>query len=136
MRAHVLQHVDFEGPGTIVPWLLAAGYEVSSTRFDLGEALPEVSSVDVLVVMGGPMSVNDEARHPWLSAELEFIRHSLRKGTRILGVCLGAQLLAKAAGAPVYLNAEPEIGWFPIESVEADRVGDVFRFSCTPDVLH
>ena len=136
MRADVLQHVDFEGAGTIVPWLSAAGYEVSVTRLDLGEGLPKVSSVDFLVVMGGPMSVNDEAGHHWLSAELDFVRHCLRKGTRILGVCLGAQLLAKAVGAAVYPNAEPEIGWFPIEPVDASRGGDVFRFSSTADVVY
>lgn len=136
MRAHVLQHVDFEGPGTIVPWLLAAQYEVSVTRFDLGEALPEVSSVDFLVVMGGPMSVNDDALHPWLSAELDFVRCSLHNGTPILGVCLGAQLLAKAVGAAVYPNAEPEIGWFPIEPVDAGCGGDIFRFPSTVDVFH
>ncbi len=136
MRAHVLQHVNFEGPGTIVHWLLNAGYQVGVTRFDLGEALPEVSSIDFLVVMGGPMSVNDDARHPWLSAELDFVRSSLRNGTRILGVCLGAQLLAKAAGAAVYPNAEPEIGWFPIEPVDAGRDDEVFRFSASADVFH
>lgn len=75
MRAHVLQRVDFESAGTIVPWLLAAGYEVNVSRVDLGEALRAVSSVDFLVVMGGPTSVNDDARHHWLSGELDFVRH-------------------------------------------------------------
>jgi GMP synthase-like glutamine amidotransferase len=75
MRAHVLQRVDFESAGTIVPWLLAAGYEVNVSRVDLGEALREVSSVDFLVVMGGPTSVNHDARHHWLSGELDFARH-------------------------------------------------------------
>lgn len=75
MRAHVLQRVVFERAGTIVPWLLAAGYEVNVSRFDLGEALRDVSSVDFLVVMGDPTSVNDDARHPWLCGELDFVRH-------------------------------------------------------------
>ena len=134
-RAHVLQHVEFEGPGTIGPWLSAAGYEVTSTRQDLGGVLPDASSVEFLVVMGGPMSVNDDARHPWLATELEFIRQCLRTGTPILGVCLGAQLLARAAGAVVYPNTEPEIGWFPIEPVEPAG-GDVFRFASSADVFH
>ncbi len=136
MRAHVLQHVEFEGPGTIGPWLSAAGYEVGSTRLDLGGVLPDVSSVDFPVVMGGPMSVNDDARHPWLATEREFIRQCLRKGTRILGVCLGAQWLARAAGAAVYRRAEPEIGWFPIEPVDPVGGADVFRFSSATDVFH
>lgn len=135
-HAHVLQHVAFEGPGTIAAWLERAGYQVTITRLDLGDALPENAALDLLVVMGGPMSVHDTGRHPWLAAELAFVGRCLADGTPMLGICLGAQIIAAAAGAGVYRNAEPEIGWFPIQAVQIPSGVDVFRFPSTAQVFH
>lgn len=67
MRAHYLQHVPFEGLGSIEPWLQNSGYEISSTQFFNSGVLPEIEDLDLLVVMGGPMSVNDEQEHSWLA---------------------------------------------------------------------
>jgi GMP synthase-like glutamine amidotransferase len=72
------------------------------------------------------MSVNDEAALPWLRAEKRFIRAAVARGTPVLGVCLGSQLIASALGARVYPNAQKEIGWFPLEAVRAE--GEAFRF--------
>ena len=74
MQAHYLQHVPFEGLGSIEAWLQNTGYEISSTQFFNSETLPEIENIDLLVVMGGPMSVNDEIEHAWLVTEKEFIR--------------------------------------------------------------
>jgi len=118
MRAHYLQHVPFEGLASIGRWLDAAGYEISATRLFDPEKLPSLDNIDLLVIMGGPMSVNDEKAFPWLAAEKQFVRDAIDSGKAVLGICLGAQLIASALGARVYPNAVKEIGWFPIHGVE------------------
>ena len=135
MRAHYLQHVPFEGLGSIEDWLVAAGYEIAPTRLYAAASFPPLADVDLLVVMGGPMSINDEHEFPWLVAEKRFIGAAIEAGKPVLGVCLGAQLIANTMGARVYPNAVKEIGWFPVESVPAD-VGPVFRFPPSVEVFH
>ncbi|MEW6510739.1 MAG: type 1 glutamine amidotransferase [Bacteroidota bacterium] len=135
MRAHYLQHVPFEGLGCIEPWLKAAGYEITHTRLFESTQFPEPNELDLLVVMGGPMSANDEGRLPWLIQEKQFIHRCLRGGKSILGVCLGAQLIASAMGARVYRNREKEIGWFPVEGV-LPAGSSTFRFPTSAEVFH
>ncbi|MDZ7316227.1 MAG: type 1 glutamine amidotransferase [candidate division KSB1 bacterium] len=127
MRAHCLQHVPFEGLGSIAPWLKAQGLELTSTRFFESGRLPAPDEVDLLIVMGGPMSANDEDKLTWLIDEKAFIRECIRQGKRVLGICLGAQLIASAMGAQVYRNRVKEIGWFPVQGVPADNES-IFRF--------
>jgi GMP synthase-like glutamine amidotransferase len=114
MRAHCFQHVPFEGLGSIEGWLADAGARVETTRFFEVARFPAVEDLDLLIVMGGPMSVNDERAYPWLALEQRFIRDAIERGTAVLGVCLGAQLIARSMGARVYPNHEREIGWLPI----------------------
>jgi len=126
VRVHALQHVPFEGLAALAPVLRAAGHEIATTRLYAGEALPAPEAFDWLVVLGGPMSANDEARFPWLAPEKRLIERCLASERAVLGICLGAQLLAAALGARVVRNPEREIGWFPIERVagaEASRYG-------------
>ena len=136
LRAHWFQHVPFEGLGQIEPWLRRAGFEISCTHFFESPHLPDPAAVDFLVVMGGPMSVNDEAIYPWLADEKEFIRRFLATGKPLLGICLGAQLIANALGARVYANREKEIGWFPIEGLPPPEHSRTFRFPAKADVFH
>ena len=117
MRAHYLQHVPFEGLGSIERWLQRAGYQVTGTQFYASAELPPAAEVDLLVALGGPMSVNDEGQHPWLAAEKRFIRELIALERPVLGVCLGAQLIASALGAAVYPNPVKEIGWLPIQGL-------------------
>ena len=119
MRAHYLQHVPFEGLGSIEPWLLARGFEIGATRLFAGEPLPKPSDIDVLIAMGGPMSVNDEDEYSWLRAEKHFIREYLSTDRPLLGICLGAQLIAVALGARVAANRHKEIGWFEVKRAQA-----------------
>jgi GMP synthase-like glutamine amidotransferase len=114
VRAHILQHVPFESPGSITTTLRSLGATVQTTRLFAGEALPAATEVDLLVAMGGPMSVNDEAAFPWLVAERALIAETIASRRAAVGVCLGAQLIASALGCRVYPNREREIGWFPI----------------------
>lgn len=114
MRIHYFQHVPFEGLGSIEDWIQSEGYEYSSTRFDQNDPLPELDRIDWLIIMGGPMGANDDHLYPWLNAEKKFIGKAIKKGIRILGICLGAQLIASVLGARVYPNAHKEIGWFPV----------------------
>ena len=124
VRAHILQHVPFESPGSILPALQACGAEVGTTRLYAGEALPDWRESDLLVVMGGPMSVNDEVDYPWLVDEKALVAGAIANGRAVLGVCLGAQVIASALGYRVFKNREPEIGWFPIHpTVEGEAVG-------------
>jgi GMP synthase-like glutamine amidotransferase len=126
VRVHTLQHVPFEGLAALAPALRAAGHEIATTRLYAGERLPDPDAFDWLVVLGGPMSVNDESRFAWLGPEKRLIERSLASGRAVLGICLGAQLLAAALGARVVRNAEREIGWFPVERVagaESSRYG-------------
>lgn len=125
MRIHWLQHADFEDLGCIAPWLETQGHAVSGTRLYAGEAPPHSSAFDALIVMGGPMNIYEYGRHPWLRAEKALIRSALDAGRRVLGVCLGAQLLADVLGGPVTRNAESEIGWFPLRLTEAGRRSDL-----------
>ena len=112
MKAHIFQHVPFEGPGSIEKWLRKTGAEISTTRFFAGDHPPSLDAIDFLIVMGGPMSVNDENTFPWLVEEKGFIRAFMATGKPLLGICLGAQLIAAAAGAAIFANPVKEIGWF------------------------
>ncbi len=135
MRAHYLQHVPFEGLGSIESWLESSGYSITSTKLFESTSFPDLDEVDLVIAMGGPMSVNDEAEYPWLVPEKEFIRAAIEQGKPVLGICLGAQLIASAMGAKVYKNAEKEIGWFPVHGISQDSVS-LFSFPVSTQVFH
>ena len=117
MRAHYLQHVPFENLGCIEDWLESQEFQITSTQFYEDAVLPKPEDIDFLIIMGGPMSVNDEAQYPWLVQEKAFIQSFIKTQKPILGICLGAQLTASALGSSVYSNQMKEIGWFPIRSI-------------------
>lgn len=127
MRIHALQHVPFEALGSIEPWAREAGHALATTHLYRGDPLPSVSDLDLLVVLGGPMSVHDEARFAWLVGEKRFIERTIAAGRRVLGICLGAQLIAQVLGARVHTAAEKEIGWFAVEATAAARTAALFQ---------
>jgi GMP synthase-like glutamine amidotransferase len=118
LKAHWFQHVPFEGLGSIGEWLARKGARVSSTRFFERAVLPDPDDLELLIVMGGPMSVNEEDAYPWLKEEKKLIARAIHRGIAVLGICLGAQLIASALGARVRRNEFSEIGWFAVESVD------------------
>lgn len=128
MRIRCLQHVHFEGPAGIADWAEVRGHTVTLTPLYDGAAFPDQGSFEWLVVMGGPMGVGDELVYPWLAPEKTFIRETIAAGKTVVGVCLGAQLIAEVLGARVYRNPEKEIGWMAIELTESARALPLFGF--------
>jgi len=121
LRIHALQHVAFEGLGHIGPWSTARGHQLAITRLYAGEVLPPVHDFDRLIVMGGPMNIYQEDDYPWLRSEKGLIRQAIAAGKSVVGICLGAQLLADALGSPVFAGTEKEIGWLPIQLTEGGK---------------
>ncbi len=119
MRIAVLQHVPFEGPAGIADWAAARGADLAVSHLYRGDLLPALAAFDMLAAMGGPMSVNDEAQHTWLTPEIALVRDAIGAGKIVFGACLGAQMIAKAMGAKVYAAQNKEIGWFPVNRTEA-----------------
>ncbi len=115
MKVHYFQHVAFEGLGYIEEWAKANGHQLNATKFYEKHHLPNLTSFDMLVVMGGPMGVYDEKEFPWLFEEKAFIKKAIEADKTVVGICLGAQLIAETLGAKVYPNKVKEIGWFPIQ---------------------
>jgi GMP synthase-like glutamine amidotransferase len=114
MRALVLQHIACEPPGVYEDVLLERGATIDRVELDEGEPLPDWRGFDLIVAMGGPMSVNDEREHPWLVDEKRLIRDAVSTGTGFWGACLGVQLLASSLGARVHAGATPEVGVLPV----------------------
>jgi GMP synthase-like glutamine amidotransferase len=114
MRLHYLQHVPFEDAAGIAVWAEARGHQVTRTRLYAGDALPRPGAFDRLVIMGGPMNIYEYDAYPWLLSEKQFINEIVHRGTPVLGVCLGAQLISDVLGGHVTRNPHKEIGWFPV----------------------
>jgi GMP synthase-like glutamine amidotransferase len=115
MRWHCLQHLADEGPGHAADWLATQGHTLSYTRFfEPNPVFPALAEFDGLLILGGAMSVYDEAEFPWLAPEKAFLREVLRAGKITLAICLGAQLVALALGGEVRPNPEPEIGFWTV----------------------
>jgi GMP synthase-like glutamine amidotransferase len=123
MRAVCLQHVPFEGPGAFASSLARRGVQLEHHLVPK-DGLPKDTG-DLLIVMGGPMSVNDP--DPWIAEETDFIRSALMSGTPVIGVCLGSQFMAKALGATVRSGKALEIGMTPIHLTPEARQDPVFK---------
>ncbi len=126
MHVHVFQHVVFEDEAFIRRWTARNGHFLTRTRFYLNEVIPSLQDIDFLVVLGGPMNVDEGQRYPWLITEKDFLRRAIDGGKTILGICLGAQLLASVLGGNVTRNPFKEIGWFPVQLTPAGRENPLF----------
>ncbi len=126
MTIVVAQHVPFEGPAAIAEWAYGRGHRVELCRLWAGDSLPEAASIEALVVMGGPMSVWESERFPWLDDERHIIRRLISNERPVLGFCLGAQQIAAALGAAVYRGQQKEIGFFPVD-LESQAWGPLLK---------
>ena len=137
MRIHSLQHVPFEDIGSMASDFAVRGYSVTSTHWYRGDVPPALASFDVLIVMGGPMGTYDEAIYPWLAEEKALIKAAIAAGKTLLGICLGAQLIADALGGKVTRNPHKEIGWLPIEITAVAATHPIAQvFARYPEVFH
>jgi GMP synthase-like glutamine amidotransferase len=111
-KFHAFFHVPFEGLGSISEWISSNNHSLTSTNW--WESSYHNEPFDVLIIMGGPMGVYDETKLHWLNEEKSLIKQTIQEGKKVLGICLGSQLIAEVLGAKVYPNHQKEIGWFPI----------------------
>lgn len=123
-------HVPFEGPGAIADWVRLKGHKLHYTRFYKGDELPDADSVDMLIIMGGPMDVFDYHVHPWMGDEIEWVEEFIQAGKPVLGICLGAQIIAAALDEEVYPGPHREIGWHNLQFFPA--LGDFKIFDVLP----
>ncbi|MCP4255645.1 MAG: type 1 glutamine amidotransferase [Candidatus Scalindua sp.] len=124
MTVQIIKHIDIEGPGTIGGFLKDDGISYDVIDVFSGDPLPDsLSDTSAVIVLGGPMNVYEEDKHPFLKQEDAFLKEVIVKGLPTLGFCLGAQLIAKATGALVKQNPQKEIGWFSV-SVTGDGSDD------------
>ena len=132
---HVLQHAAYEGPGEIAAWAQMRGHTVGKTHLYGGDCLPALQDFDALVVMGGEMNIYQDRDWPWLKAERAFVGAVIDAGKPVVGICLGAQLIANALGARVVQNPVFEIGWLPIRWTP-EATAEYARLPRTSTVLH
>jgi GMP synthase-like glutamine amidotransferase len=118
MRIHYLQHVPFEDLGYIEHWAQSNSHTITRTAFYAEESPPGIFNFDFLVIMGGPMGVHDTDQYPWLPEEKNFIKQCVLSGKKVLGICLGAQLIAASLGANVFPNPYKEIGWHSVNRLK------------------
>lgn len=129
MRVHVFQHVPHEGPAAIGDWAQARGHSITTTHLYAGDPPPSLDEFEMLVVMGGPMNIYEYRNHPWLKPERQFLEKALSARKKMVGACLGSQLIADALGSRVTQNAKMEVGWHPVRfSSEARK-----RFPALPE---
>lgn len=132
--ALAIRHVPFEDLGAFGPALARRGYAVRYV--EAGEPMRDERSEDLVIVLGGPISANDEARYPFLTQELALIERRLKRGAAVMGVCLGAQLLARVLGARVYAGPQKEIGLGPIRLTPDGAESALAPFAADPIALH
>ena len=121
MRIHYLQHEPFEDLANIAVWAAVHHHSLSGTHLYKGSALPDHDTYDFLIILGGGMNIYEEDQFPWLSREKSFIESAINQQKLVLGICLGAQLIAAVLGGTVSRNHHKEIGWFPVQMIPRAR---------------
>jgi GMP synthase (glutamine-hydrolysing) len=118
-RIIVFQHVAYEPLGTLDPLIRSQKHRVRYVNFGrTPNAIPSIEGYDALIVLGGPMNIGEEKEYPHLETEKRLIKQAIERDMAVLGICLGAQLIAAAMGAKVYKAEQSEIGWYPMNATE------------------
>jgi GMP synthase-like glutamine amidotransferase len=133
MKIHCFQHVAFENLGTIANWANSNNHIIDYTCFfEKDITFPDVSKTDMLIVLGGYMDVDQEKEFPWLIQEKKFIKQAIDAGKKVLGICLGSQLISAALGSNVYAGEETEIGLHSVHFNEFALSTPLFRHLKNP----
>lgn len=127
MKAIIIKHASFEGPDYILDIIKKHNFKYKIVNIYENERLPQLNSFDILIIMGGPMGVYEEEKYPWLTKEKGFIKKAIKQNRKILGICLGAQLIAECLEGKVYKNKYSEIGWFPVFLKKDDKNHNILR---------
>ncbi len=137
MKMLIVTHASFEKPGSIQSWAERNNYQITEIRPYKGDALPNVDDFDFVVVMGGPQSPLEIDKAPYLKDEINMLSDALKLNKRIIGVCLGAQLISEALGARTERSPYREIGCYPLELLCDAKADPVFnQFQNNLDVMH
>lgn len=123
MKVNILKHVEFEGPGYFLDIFEDMDFDIKVHELYNGDKPWEYDS-DLILIMGGPMNIQDEQNYPFLKKEKEYIAKSIQSGKKIIGICLGAQLIADVLGAKVNRGEYKEIGWFTLKK----KANEIMRF--------
>lgn len=132
MKIHYIQHIEFETLGTIAEWIEIREHSLSNTLLYNNENFPGLDNFDLLIIMGGPMNIYEYEKYPWLREEKVFIEEAISAGKAVLGICLGAQLIADVLKAEVFNNNYKEIGWFPVFIVKQE-ISETFLLKNVPE---
>ena len=133
----IIKHIDIEGPGTLGDFLDSQEEDFQIIDLGAGQPVPaSPSDFKAVIVLGGPMNVDEEDRYPFLQSENDFIKRILNEEIPFLGICLGSQLLAKAAGASVVKSPVKEIGWYQIQLTEEGKKDPLFKGFCEEDPIY
>jgi len=126
MHIHYFQHVSFEGLGCIADWCRTQGHTLTATKwFEPNAGTEAAATADWLIIMGGPMGVYEQDKYPWLATEIQIVKKALEQQKKVLGICLGSQVLAAALGANVYAHTQKEIGWYPVDFTFQDQAASL-----------
>jgi GMP synthase (glutamine-hydrolysing) len=128
MKALILMHVEHEGPGTLGTFLQEEGVETRTLHLYRGDECPsDPGETDLIVSMGGPMNVYEDGKYPFLAEEVRFLSTAMKAGIPVMGICLGAQIIARACAAAVYRAPVEEIGWSTVTITEEGRRDTLFE---------
>lgn len=137
LRLLCLQHIEFEGPGALATWATQHNHPLTLQLVNHAFQFPELDTWDMLILLGGPMGVYEEEDYPWMRREKQYIQKSIEANKAVLGICLGAQMIASALGASVYPHTCQEIGWYPLyPTTEANEVELLASFPASAMAFH
>lgn len=124
----VIKHIDIEGPGSIEKFLSNTAQSIKVIDLSAGQKLPaNLKGIEAVISLGGPMNVYEEDKYPFLKEEDKFLKEAVKEEIPVLGICLGAQLLAKASGAKVKKSDYKEVGWYRVELTEEGKKDPLFK---------
>jgi GMP synthase-like glutamine amidotransferase len=127
MRIHFIQHVLFEHPGYLLTWAKQQNHSVSTSYIYESMVLPALDDFDMLIIMGGPMGVYEGDKYDWLKKEKQFVAAAINAGKKVLGICLGCQVIANVLGVNVYPHTQKEIGWWPVHKVAENKTHPLLK---------